>query len=97
MQNNPAAAAQLCVLQRYIAEELRYEEEEGDKRCAVVLQLLREAEAAAQAGIVLDPAAAEAFAMQYYEATRGDGMYGDTDMSDALEAELTAALDVVTA
>lgn len=93
------AAAQLAVLQRYIADELRYMEEEGwdEAMGTPALDVLREGAAAAEQGTVLDPAAAEAFALRYYLATADGGMYGDTDMADALEEELVRALDAVTA
>jgi hypothetical protein len=89
---NDTAKLQLAVFEDFVAQELEYLEDEGlADEGSDVLDLLQQAAMDASMGKVLDAAQIEQFGFDYYNATAGD-FYGDTDMSDAIEAALMETL-----
>ena len=87
---NDVAKRQLAVLEEFIADELRYMEEEGIEDSAV-LDLLQQAAMDATLGKVLDESGVIDIAQAFYDATSNE-FTGDTDMSDWLEEKLLETL-----
>lgn len=81
---------QTLVLENWVAREREYmEENEFDDTEA--LTVLVAARALARGGKAMDELEIEQFALKYYDATIED-LYGDTDGSDELEADLMNTL-----